>query len=228
MKFLDQKMTAIDAANRFAATNWAKPRGGVGAGGEDDMTRNEKEVRGFTDKALAEHVITERMRSGVYRSWRCQKPGTWTYGFDITTYPGTIVITGDIGDLIVQRVYDMLPWCRSSVNDAQYFASKVPHAIQTKEFSDNELRRWIKDELKDKETKAEHKKILKEAVLHLDDSHGSEWWHERLYDVWIGNDPPGWKDYTRNFLWCRDAIRWFVMKHDEPDLNKALGLEDRT
>lgn len=185
------------------------------------MTKAEKEVRHFSDWGFADHVITERSRQGVFRSWKCAKPNSWTYGFYITTIPGTIIVTGDIGDLIVQRVYDMLPFSRRSCGDTGYFASKVPHAIPTKEFSRDLAKEWIIEQLKDEEDllTPENRTLLKSVFkTGMIDDCGPERLYEELYPIWQGNDPPSWNDYTNNFLWCRDAIRWFVTHHDEPEI----------
>lgn len=80
------------------------------------MTPEEKRIREISDKAFEDHEITELSRNGVFRSWRCGRPKSGVYAFYITTTPGTLIITGDIGDLIVEREYDMLPWCRGSVD----------------------------------------------------------------------------------------------------------------
>ena len=177
------------------------------------MNHTERLHRELSDKAFKDHGITELSRSGVYRSWRCAKPDSRIYSFVITTIPGSIIVIGDIGELIVSRMFDMLPWCRGSVNSTDYFAEKVPHAIPTKEFSRDKLREWIRDRMADSEF-SKHHELLEKTLRRADDL-GADWFYEELWPVWVDEDPPDWKDWRSNFLWCRDAIRWFVMNHDE-------------
>jgi hypothetical protein len=188
------------------------------------MREIEKEIRTFSDRAFKDHVITERMRQGVFRSWRCQRPRTWSYGFDITTTPGNLIITGDLGDLIVSRVFDMLPWCRGSVDSTDYFAEKVPRSIETSEFSEDRLKAWVQrelDEADEYELSEEKREILRNALL-MDDfgSYDRSHWYEEFRDIW-GDEPPNWTDYKPGFLWCRDAIRWFVTHHQEAEIGEA-------
>lgn len=86
--------------------------------------------------AFKEHVIEQRSlhrdERGLYATWRCGRPDSGTYAFLVTVYPGVLVVTGDVGDLIVERTTNMIAWCRGSVGSIDYFAEKVPHAIPTK------------------------------------------------------------------------------------------------
>lgn len=197
------------------------------------MNGVEKTIRQLSDHAFRNHVIQELARDGVVRCWRCGEPDTGIYAFWITTYPGTIVVSGDIGELIVARHYDMLPWCRGSVDSTSYFAQKVPHAIKTTEFSEDRCREWIEGELanlrseewedhcRDKNTRDRLIEVLTDAMDGLDgDNFGSGQMYHATYEVWQGNDPPSFEDWNPNFLWCRDAIRWFVRKHDEPEIER--------
>lgn len=104
-------------------------------------------IRETSDRMFAEHVITPLMANGVYRSWRCGKPGTRTYEFTITTIPGHLIVTGDLQTLVVSREYDMLPWCRGAVDDADYFFSKISqNTFKIREGRDyNPQLYWLRD-----------------------------------------------------------------------------------
>lgn len=179
------------------------------------LTTLEKQVREMSDEAFSSHTITERARFGVFRSWRCKDPATWAYGFDITTIPGSLIITGDIGELVVSREYDMLPWCRGAVDSTDYFAEKVSRNVPTKEFSRDKLRAWIDDELRRDDLMLKHRTTLEEIRdWHLDDN-GEDWFMRELEDLWASDDPPNWRDWKPGFLWQRDAVRWFVNNLDK-------------
>ena len=182
------------------------------------MNGIESKIRGMSDNAFANHVITERMRQGVFRMWRCQKPGTWVYGFDITTIPGSLIITGDLGGMIVSRHYDMLPWCRGSVDSTDYFAGMVSGDFKTTEFSRDKLRMWIEERLGEMDEDDE----LYEKMDHIHqwemENNGEDWFYRELEEAWDISNPPDWRDWTPGFIWKRDAIRWFVTNHSEPEI----------
>src|SRR5690606_6313074 len=55
----------------------------------------------------AEHAINVLHDDGLYRHIRCQRPGTYIYGFDIVTWPGFLTICGDMGTYTFARDTDM-------------------------------------------------------------------------------------------------------------------------
>lgn len=192
-------------------------------------SRLEAEVASRMKERFEKFVITEKSRNGVYRSWYCGEPGQFDFSFTITTIPWYIIITGDLGDLIVSRCYDMLPWCRGSCHSTDYFASKVPRSVKTEEFSPEVLEEWIKEEIEeirevqeeednlDPDYRKDDRRILEEAGEYGFDNDGEGYWRRELCDVYDGSDAPSWSIWTREFLVCREAISWFV-KHcdDEP------------
>lgn len=121
----------------------------------------------------------------------------------------------------------MLPWCRGSCHSTHYFAEKVPHGIQTDEFSAEVLEEWINEEIAEiRETQSEEggddpeyrQEHLKELIDTLDgglDGDGEHYFRRLLCGVY--DDPPNWSIWTERFLVLREAISWFV-KHcdDEP------------
>ncbi len=84
------------------------------------------------------HQITRVLESpcGMLKSYRCQQPNRWTYGFDVIVNGATLVVTGDIGECMWKREMGMLNWFAKSFPDLHYLAGKVPHAIKTREFCD--------------------------------------------------------------------------------------------
>lgn len=66
---------------------------------------------------VKDHVMEIRQDDGLYRSIRFQKPGRWTYGFDITTWPGYLCISGDMGCFVFARLPDMF----------EFFRGQKPH-----------------------------------------------------------------------------------------------------
>ena len=172
------------------------------------MTRDIEEMAG---KAFAEHQITRRFDSELVRHYRCQKPGTWTYGFDVTFTPGWVFIHGDIGHLALNREADMLPWLRRLFEceriDFRYAAQKAPSCIKTREWTEEAAHRAIDNWLDGRERTYDEQRELHDLV--------DEQWDEAVRimseDGPMEFDP---RDWTPEFLWCLYGLRWFVRAHD--------------
>lgn len=163
---------------------------------------------------LAEHTITLLHSHGMYRHWRCQKPGTWNLGFDIVTWPGSLCYTGDMGDYLFQRTTDMVAFMRRSCMDYGYAAQKcVAHDNQLKEWREEVFRevltqRW-EDADEDRKDAVSEKigEILDDYAIY-DSPHDAV---KAMYEsgLWDGGDMPSCEDYTIHFLWALHAIKWF-------------------
>lgn len=166
-------------------------------------------------EAFKDHVIEERLNNGMYRHWRCRRPGgDSAYWFDVTTTPGSIIVTGDIGELIVRRTEDMIAFCRGSINSIDYFAEKVPHSIPTDEFDMDVAEEWIDEQIRNAADycyDSDDLEKLEELKHGLDEtSEGSfarDLWDSGLND---GGDFPNVRNYNSNFLWCREALVWLI------------------
>lgn len=174
--------------------------------------------------AFKDHVVTERLNQGMFRSWRCARPNSGTYGFTVNTTPGYMFVTGDIGELMLCRTEDMVDWSRKSIGDPSYFAEKVPPSIPTVEWSFDRAMEWCKDRIKDandyygdeeeaSESVAKLKALMDEA--HTDGINGEMDEHEfsmALYETNLcdGCDWPNFKVFNSNFCWCREAVKWLL------------------
>ncbi|CAN7644140.1 hypothetical protein [Paraburkholderia terricola] len=59
------------------------------------------------------HELTVLRDDGVDRHLRFRKPGTWCYGFDLITWSGHLLITGDCGSFLFRRLEDMFEFFRT-------------------------------------------------------------------------------------------------------------------
>jgi hypothetical protein len=77
-------------------------------------------------KNLAEHVVTQRHNDGdAGRLWRCAKPQSSSYAFTIYAPPGWLIFTGDMGESMWSREYDMIEFARKSINSL--WRPRSPH-----------------------------------------------------------------------------------------------------
>ena len=68
-------------------------------------------------KDVAEHEMHVMHEDGLYRHIRFKKPGTSCMYFDLITYPGYLVYSGDMGCYVFSRLSDMFEFFRA---DRQY------------------------------------------------------------------------------------------------------------
>lgn len=190
-----------------------------------------------SEKTFAEHAIEQRLDQGLFRSWRCKKPGTWSYGFDVTTTPGNLIVTGDLGVMVFEREADMLGWLRKSINDPHYMAGNVQRDIKVREYCPEVAKEAIREcgrRIKPDDypsiylvpgpagrmTYSQVKERFLETLgsqsdLDIYDEHGTK---TAMYHsgFWDGGDFPTLEDYTSGYLWIYSALKWFVSKVAEP------------
>ncbi|HIH8281397.1 hypothetical protein [Escherichia coli] len=70
------------------------------------MKRREDAMTRFIGDTVG-HVMRIHMDNGVYRHIEFSRPGTSCYRFDITTWPGYLCVSGDMGTWTFSRLYDM-------------------------------------------------------------------------------------------------------------------------
>jgi len=210
-----------------------------------DQKKSARETRiaQFADSAarwFKDHEVEVLLDQGLFRCWRCAKKGDSAYAFMVTTIPGRIIVVGDIGEIIVERTSDMIPWCRSSINSIDYFEEKVPNSIKTVEYDSEVAREWVEseiaiqqgllaeedgDEYPDENAIAEISNIMeqyRDLLPLVDEEHR---FIQELYDSGLidGCDWPDLTNYNANFLWCREAIKWRCSSSGPASRNRQLS-----
>lgn len=73
------------------------------------------------------HQMAVLRDDGVYRHIRFKEPGTSIWWFDLVTWPGNLVVTGDIGAFHFARLTDMFEFFRNPPGyiNAGYWAEKL-------------------------------------------------------------------------------------------------------
>jgi len=65
-------------------------------------------------QSVASHKLEILHEDGVYRHIRLKKPDTRNMYFDLVTYPGFLVYSGDMGCFVFERLNDMFQFFRTS------------------------------------------------------------------------------------------------------------------
>lgn len=79
-------------------------------------------------KDVADHKMNIIQDNGVYRHVRFKAPGTGCQHFNIVTYPGYLVYSGDMGTFVFERTFDMFKFFNQKMSDGinpHYWMEKV-------------------------------------------------------------------------------------------------------
>lgn len=136
-------------------------------------------------KDVATHEMHILHEDGIYRHIRFKRPGTGCMHFDLITYPGHLVYSGDMGCYVFSRLNDMFEFFRTDRRsddglyiNRSYWAEKLQavdggrsHVEGCKEFSEERFNRavtgdliqWIRDHRDD--TTKEERRELWDAVM---------------------------------------------------------------
>lgn len=93
------------------------------------------------------HQMTVLRDEGLYRHIRFAEPGTGIWRFDLVTWPGHLVVTGDIEDFHFARIDDMFEFFRSPVGyiNPGYWAQKLRGPVRAKSFSPGRVYDYFRD-----------------------------------------------------------------------------------
>ena len=91
------------------------------------------------------HTMTVLRDDDLYRHIRFQEPGTSIWHFDLVTWPGHLVITGDLEDFHFARVSDMFEFFRNPVGyiNPGYWAEKLRGPVRTKSYSADRFKQLV-------------------------------------------------------------------------------------
>lgn len=174
---------------------------------------------------------------GLYRNIRFEKPNTCNLYFDITTWPGFLCISGDMGCYVFSRIPDMFeffrgqkPYIRGDKTlgiNLGYWHEKVQAECRTdgcEEFSPEEFKKtvnrviysggWpkpVRDEVRDSVLSCAHdgEFAAKDAAYRFSVSRNGKRYD--FQDFWEYGDC---KRYTYRFVWACYAIAWSVQQYD--------------
>jgi hypothetical protein len=192
---------------------------------------------------VAYHQMTVLRDDGLYRHLRfvrvAPNPKTGKperssfYWFDLITWPGSLVINGDMGGLMFSRIEDMFEFFRGHRVNPQYWAEKLPAVTRVKEYSFELLAQLVAEHIED--AAREFPGLagdVKAEILDAADSGYEAGAHQLLADYRYYADPTDrysdrqpdfefydtWEwdltDWSYQFLWCCHAIVWGIGQYD--------------
>lgn len=180
----------------------------------------DKRIREVAERAareLKDHKITVLLNQGLHRHYRCRKPTSSTYWFDIITWPGCLCIRGDMGCFVFARLDDMLEFFSDgTLRDIRYCAEKLQSSRDAaEEWCPEILQEYLEDEIRDAE-RGEDRNRVRAQVEEVRDAlveYETEWQAAVAIvesGLCEGCDLPSLKTWKIDFLWCLNAIGWFL------------------
>ena len=206
----------------------------------------------FVDEALTSftkgtvnHKMTILKEDGVYRHLRFKTPDTFNLYFDIITFPGNLMITGDMGTWSFSRIEDMFKFFRSKERDISpdYWAEKLTSVdrnsyINTikfghEEFSEKKLREnvndWISEETTGHPIPIGLEEELNDLIAaHIDDGEYAVMraildfefrYHNEYGEIKFINFTDFYevnnRVYSFDYLWVCHAIVWAIEQYDK-------------
>lgn len=186
-------------------------------------------------KDVAEHVMTVRLEQGVYRHLEFRHAsGTSVQWFTITTWPGELCISGDMGTFVFRRLRDMFEFFRSNGNDrginASYWREKLqaPARRDATEYDADIFRErvteWMNgyiegNDLDDEDAEDLRRNLSIDVLVYADEGE-REAIGAAMRFKFKGRHPmqdfyeANCREYTFQFLWCCHAIVWAIAQWD--------------
>jgi hypothetical protein len=198
---------------------------------------------------VSSHAMTVEIDEGVHRSIRFRDPGRWHLHFRLTTWPGYLCISGDMGTFVFSRLNDMFEFFRDAHGENRinlsYWAEKLQATSKAegyKGFAEDRFRARVLEAVAEWDIPDEADRARAIAALE-DDWDGllgamplSEAEAIKAAMDWTcpvtGNefsDAWEWRvwDYSYHFTWCCRAIVWGIKRYDLAKAGRDQGSHDR-
>ncbi|MEL6183377.1 MAG: hypothetical protein AAFU79_02050 [Myxococcota bacterium] len=172
------------------------------------------------------HQLEVLREDGLYRHLRFSQPDTINRRFDLVTWPGHLVYTGDMGDYHFSRIRDMLVFFRGDHINPSYWGQKLLSVGRHggfREWRETRLKEALRDAF-DCEYPDGDERIwseVREEIIGRADGESEET-ARRLVDEFTASD--GWEitdfweydlqGFTHGFLWCCYALVWGIRMYD--------------
>lgn len=184
---------------------------------------------------VAEHTLTVKLNAGLYRHLHFSKRGNCVHWFDLVTWPGALVIRGDMGAWAFSRVEDMFTFFRSDGGkiNPDYWSEKLLAGVNdgrehAKVFDRDEFQKSVLEHLEnycslEGADLAAVTEAMRDEVFREDNQHDL---YRAAYDFkhrlpggeifrFDGCEIPGGMVFAYHFIWCCYAIVWGIEQWDK-------------
>jgi hypothetical protein len=191
---------------------------------------------------VTEHRMTIMKDEGLYRHVKFARPDSSMYRFDLVTWPGHLVICGDLEDYHFARTPDMFTFFRNNPDrphsiNPDYWAQKLTgHRQQAETYSFDAFKTsvtwdflWNRDSIPDGQRRRVWRAIREEIFDDPDVQHSREAAYQAVteFNVWLPGESRGesifrfhdtyelnFTDWDWHFLISLHAIVWGIKQYD--------------
>ena len=190
------------------------------------------------DRDVSEASLEILLENGLYRHLRFRPPKGGVRWFDIITWPGKLVITGDCETFTFARIEDMFEFFRAGGSriNPDYWQEKIvdgrdrAQGFDWDRFRAEALAEFdqAKADAEDHELRAEARRDLENE---LDEADPDKWGSVQLLREYVyrpggygtpayfyfdlSESPPDGMGWDYHYIWCCRAIAWAIQKYDE-------------
>lgn len=179
-------------------------------------------------EAFKDHKVTVLCNTPEVQMFRCQKLGTWVYGFQVVCADNTICLTGDIGSILIEPGYGRngTKFLRGSVNSESYFLGKIRNTEAHTEYDGQYAREYLQDCIKNAKEQEESDLVEKyQNVLEAIEDDGNFGEH-RFHEVWSNNDlddHPDMRVMSSQAIFQMEAMKMLAARLEEMNFENVDG-----
>lgn len=171
------------------------------------------------------------LNQGLYRHLKFNNGGSSTHHFNITTWPGYLCISGDMGSFVFYRLPDMFQFFRGEKINPDYWSQKLT-AVDDQEgyekFSREAFRGLVLEHIEEcfefpgDAEKAETIEEVQDNIFPMLTDFNDGGWQAinslMEFESPYGDFQDSWewdfKEYTYRFIWCLWAVVWGIQQFD--------------
>lgn len=178
-------------------------------------------------KDVSNHKMNILKDDGLYRHINFEIPNNSNRSFSITTFPGYLVITGDMGDFVFSRIEDMFEFFDTTDINPDYWAEKVvaesTFGKGVKCFDSELFKENVFNHAREFLELDEKEKIPSEYLDELETILSSTDEYECVEAIRnFSSDKINFDDFwnsscdslTFHFIWCCFAINWSINQYN--------------
>lgn len=90
---------------------------------------DQNKIKEKFDRNITNHQMAIRFDAGIYRHLVFRNPESSAMWFEIVTWPGSLVYTGDMGTFVFERIPDMFEFFRNAEINPHYWSEKVEAGV---------------------------------------------------------------------------------------------------
>lgn len=186
-------------------------------------------------KNITTHGIDIERDDGIFRHIRFSKPDSIDQSFQLTTWPGHVCISGDMGTFVFSRIPDMFNFFRGEPGrlgiNPGYWLEKLQSgafnnsgiakqwsAAKFEEAVWNDFNDWAEDE-EDQGMIEEVRQQIQDDVIECADHEFEAMEAIDSFDCDAFDFADFWEhdctDWTYHYIWCLYAIVWGVGEYDK-------------